>query len=243
MGDNRLPAIFYKGVFMKCIYYGIFVMLFVNTFLFLPSSNAMGNWELLRDKDGIKVYKKHSVDSKIVEFKGVTVVNAKIETTFEAMLDFEATSKLFLFVEEFRVLKGLERKNNNFTMSTYLSTDLPWPISNRDSIGKVTGTLSNDYTKVTLDVLPLRKQVVPLKKGYIRISKFSTKWVLESIADNKTSVSFSMRADPEGYIPAWAVNLISKNQPFHTLRNLKQMVKLPKYIKAEKSTKLLTAEY
>ncbi len=71
--------------------------------------------------------------------------------------------------------------------------------------------LSNNNTKVTADTLPLRKQVVPLKKGYIRLSKFSGKWVLESIADNKTSVSYSIKADPEGYIPAWAVNLINKN--------------------------------
>ncbi len=36
---------------MKCIFYGILVMLFVNTFLYLPSSNAMGDWELLRDQE------------------------------------------------------------------------------------------------------------------------------------------------------------------------------------------------
>jgi hypothetical protein len=129
---------------MKFLFYGILVMLSVNTFLFLPSSNAMGDWELLRDKDGIKVYKKHSVDSKIVEFKGVTVVNAKIETIMEVKLDFKATAEWLLFVEEVRVLKGLEKKDNDFNMSIYLSTDMPWPVSNRDCLMNVTGVLKFD---------------------------------------------------------------------------------------------------
>ncbi len=227
---------------MKCIFYAILVMLFVNTFLFLPSSNAMGNWELLRDKDGIKVYKKHIEGSKIYEFKGVTVVNAKIETVAEIMLDFKAMTKWILFVEEFRVLKGLEKKNNDFSMSAYISIDLPWPISNRDCVMKITGALSNNNTKITADTLALRKQVVPLKEGYIRLTRISNKWIIEAIAENKISLSYSIRADPQGYIPAWAVNPIIKKQPFYTLRDLRKMAKLPRYIKAENSTKLLAEE-
>ncbi len=225
---------------MKCIFYVILAMLFVNTILFLPSSNAMEDWELLRDKDGIKVYKKHIEGSKFYEFKGVTVVNAKIEAVAEVMLDFKAMTKWILFVEEFRVLKGLEKKNNDFNMSAYISIDLPWPISNRDCIMSITGELSNNNTKITADTVALRKQVVPLKEGYIRLTKITNKWVIESIADNMTSISYSISADPEGYIPAWTVNPIIKNQPFHTLRDLRKMAKLPKYIKAENSTKLLT---
>jgi hypothetical protein len=159
------------------------------------------------------------------------------------MLDFKAVTKWFVFMEKFKVLKGFERKDNNFNMSIYISIDPPWPVSNRDCIMKLTGELSNkNNTKVTADMLALSKQVVPLKKGYIRLTKLSNKWVIESISDDKTSVIYSVRVDPEGYIPAWIVNPFIKNQPFYTLYNLKQMVKFPKYIKAENSTKLLTAQ-
>ncbi len=229
---------------MKCIFYVILAMLFVITILFLPSSNAMEDWELLRDRDGIKVYKKHIEGSNLYEFKGDTVVNAKIATVIEVMLDFKAMTKWVVFLEEFRVLKGLEIKDNDFTMSIYIFTDPPWPVLNRDCIIKVAGKHSNNNnTKITVDTAALRKQIVPLKKGCIRLTKFSNKWIVESITDNKTSVSYSIRIDPEGYIPAWIVNPIIKRQPFHTLRNLKQMAKSPKYIKAENSTRLLTTEY
>ncbi len=228
---------------MKYIVYGILVMLLVSTVLFLPSSNAMENWELLQDKDGIKVYKKHIEGSNLYEFKGITVLNAKIETVLEVMLDFKVVTRWFVFMEKFRVLKGFERKDNNFNMSIYIAIDPPWPISNRDCVLKVTGELSNNNnTKVTIDMSALRKQVVPLQKGYKRLTKLSNKWGIESIADKKTSVSYSVKIDPEGYIPAWLVNTAIKKQPFYTLYNLKQMVKFPKYIKAEHSTKLLTAE-
>jgi hypothetical protein len=225
--------------FMKCIFYGILVMLLVSTILFLPSSNAMGQQcELLRDKHGIKVYKKHIEGSNIYEFKGVTVVNAKIETVVEVMLDFKAMTKWIVFIEEFRVLKGLD--GNSIDMRVYISIDPPWPVSNRDCIMKITGEIRNN--KVTADALASREQIVPLKKGYIRLTNLSIKWVIESITDDKTSVSYSVRVDPEGYIPAWIINSFIKNQPFYTLYNLKQMVKFPKYIKAENSSKLLTVE-
>ncbi len=218
-------------------------MLLLNTVLFLPSSNAMENWALLQDKDGIKVYKKHIEGSSLYEFKGDTVVNAKIETVLEVMLDFKAVTKWFVFMEKFKVLKEFERKDDNFNMSIYISIDPPWPISNRDCILKVTGELSNNNnTKVTIDMSALRKQVVPLKEGYRRLTKLSNKWCIESITDNKTSVSYSVKVDPEGYIPAWLVNTAIKKQPLYTLYNLKQMVKFPKYIKAENSTKLLTTQ-
>ncbi len=226
---------------MKCIFHSILVMLLVSTVLFLPSSNAMEQQcELLQNKHGIKVYKKHIEGSNLYEFKGVTVVNAKIATVVEVLLDFKAMTKWIVFIEEFRVLKGLDRKDNYFNMSVYFSIDPPWPVSNRDCIMKLTGELSNN--KVTADALASREQIVPLKKGYIRLTNLSNKWVIESITDDKTSVSYSVRVDPEGYIPAWIINPFIKNQPFYTLYNLKQMVKFPKYIKAENSSKLLTAE-
>ncbi|HPC47157.1 MAG TPA: hypothetical protein PLW83_03865, partial [Deltaproteobacteria bacterium] len=53
--------------------------------------------------------------------------------------------------------------------------------------------------------------------------------ILTRVDEETTSVVYTVKADPAGYIPSFISNMIQKEQPYLTLKGLREMVKKEKY--------------
>jgi hypothetical protein len=187
---------------------------------------AQGEWSLVRNSDGIRVFTKPSENSSLDQFMGKTVVDAKLEVVVELIRDVDAQPQWMADCIEARVVKKYTEED----ILVYNVTRAPWPVSNRDVVVRSRGGIDVKSGKVSIIFNAVKDSPVPPRSGIVRMTDLLGQWHLKSAGDNKTEVIYIMRANPAGNIPASIANMTSKNIPFRTLSNMKQMVKKEKYI-------------
>ena len=100
----------------------------------------------------------------------------------------------------------------------YYQLGLPWPIKDRDV------TLVSKYkTLPDSSILFQLSNNSDLKEedaGFIRIKEIKGQWLIKPIDKENCEVTYQFLADPEGFLPAWVVNVFIVDGPFKTLQNL-----------------------
>ena len=187
---------------------------------------AQGEWSLVRNSDGIRVFTKPSENSSLDQFMGKTVVDAKLEIVVELIRDVDAQPQWMADCIEARVVKKYTEED----ILVYNVTRAPWPVSNRDVVVRSRGGIDVKSGKVSIIFNAVKDSPVPPRSGIVRMTDLLGQWHLKKVGDNQTEVTYIMRANPAGNIPASIANMTSKNIPFRTLTNMKQMVKKDKYI-------------
>lgn len=193
----------------------IFICTLLLRFIYLPFSSFSqeDDWQLKKDSDGIRVYTRSVENSNIKEFKAATNITSSAETVFNIILEIENYPK---WIENVEFGEKLYQRENEIGM--YYQMGLPWPIQNRDI------TLISKFRK-----LPDGSFHFKLNNGgdlkeedanFIRINEINGQWLIEPIDDTNCTVIYQFLADPEGSLPAWAINLFIVDSPYATLQNL-----------------------
>ncbi len=188
---------------------------------------AQDQWREVRNSNGIRVLTRPSAGSDLDEFKGVTTVDAGIEVVVELIRDVDAQPQWMADCIEARVIKKFTEDD----VLVYNMTKAPWPVSNRDVVVRSRGGQDAKSGKVSIVFTALKESSVPPRAGVVRMTDLLGQWHLSKIGEEKTEVVYIMRANPGGNIPAALANLSSKNLPYRTLINMKEMVKKEKYRK------------
>jgi hypothetical protein len=110
----------------------------------------------------------------------------------------------------------------------YSEVDLPWPVSNRDFIIRITLT-QEPLTKVMTIVAENMPKYVPQKNGIVRIQKSYGIWQISPIDNKHVRVEYTLQVDPGGSIPAWLVNMVASTGPYQSFIGLRKQVKKEKY--------------
>lgn len=203
-----------------------FLMILV-FFLFVISENCFSqeaDWELRKNEDGIRVYTRKKEDSKAIEFKAVTSINAPVSNLIRILKDVEA---YHLWMADLKIARKLKSISENEWFTYYIAS-VPWPLENRDVIFFV--QLFNINGKTILS-LKSKADFVPKNKDYIRINFAEGKWIFTPEGENKTTVFYQFYADPEINVPIWITNIFIVKGPFDTLKNLKKIALDMKYNK------------
>jgi len=187
---------------------------------------AQGEWNPVRNADGIRVFTRPSENSSLDEFMGKTIVDARLEVVVELIRDVDAQPQWMADCIEARVVKKYTEED----ILVYNVTRAPWPVSNRDVVVRSRGGIDVKSGKVSIIFNAVKDSPVPSRSGIVRMTDLLGQWHLKKTGDNKTEVTYIIRANPAGNIPASIANMTSKNIPFRTLSNMKQMVKKEKYI-------------
>jgi hypothetical protein len=205
-----------------------FFLVFVSLFILLQSAFAgplEEGWKQAKQGDGIIVYTRPIPGAKISEFLGITDVNAPMEVVLEVYRDYPSFPQWFGFCKDIRLVKDFTKDHK--IMYYILST--PWPVTNRDVIIDVVFDVNKDQGKSIISINGLKDELVPIQSKYVRMTRLVGKCVLTRVNDSTTHVVYTVNSDPAGYIPAWASNLLAKDQPYNTLKGLKEMVKKDVY--------------
>jgi hypothetical protein len=206
---------------MKKYLWFIIVLLF----MFANGLHAEEQWKLAKDSEGIKVYTRPVPGSAANEFKGVADIDAPIEVLIEIFKDVPSYTQWYGLCKEIKLLKH-ETENNRII---YFVLKTMGPVKDRDFIVEAVDNFDRQAGKNTIILNAVKEELVPPKSKYVRMTDVSGSCVMTRIDQDRTHVIYTVKADPAGYIPAFVSNIMQKDQPFLTLKGLREMGKKDEY--------------
>ncbi|MGB7290622.1 MAG: START domain-containing protein [Thermodesulfobacteriota bacterium] len=192
----------------------------------MSTRSANGEWELAKDKDGIKVFLKTVPGSKIKEFKGVTNIKSSLDSILAVLNDTEACPKWIHNCKD--PLKLSEISFNEGYV--YQVINFPFPVKDRDLILHSVMTQNADTKEVAIQLTAVPDYISETKN--VRIKSSDGFYLLKPLPDGSLEVTWQHHTEPGGRIPKWLVNSLLVDTPFKTLRDLRQIVKEEKYQRA-----------
>lgn len=213
---------------------GLFLAVLVVSSLGTPSplpAKDKPKWELLENKNGIKAYRREIPGSPIVQFKGTGLIRANLVDILAIMADIDRFPE---WVDKVRELKIIEQVNKT-TYYYYGRIAAPWPFKDRDyvALGKFLFDEKNGWIHIKSKQKAHPK--MPEQSCCVRMPLTKVHWGLKPLGEKKVWIEFHAMADPGGNIPAWVANLVSKELPYKSIRNLRRRLKKikpnPKFVK------------
>ncbi len=198
------------------------------------SSNDDAGWKQVKERSGIKVYTRDVPGSDIDEFKGVGIVDARLEVLASILRDVSASEYWMANTEHAEKIKQLEGED----MIVLNITRLPWPLKLRESLVRI--TVRMDYNKgyADIDMQGIDDpKLRPVSKAYVRMKYVHASVVLEYIDREHTRVTYTARIDPGGNIPIDIANLFVVKIPFDSISSLRRLSTQDKFITAGKNSK------
>ncbi len=197
---------------------GLLIKAGLSISLGILSHNAFAGskWELVSEKDGIKVYSKEVPGTDLIAFKGVKLMPVPIAKVADVLLDDNAEKKKqwIDMIKDFKVLQA--GKDQTVVYSAY---DLPWPLSDRDYVIQSNLRIDNEANQVVIDLKSVEHPKSPNTIG-VRAELVRSLYKLVPKPGRMTEVTVEIQTDPKGELPKWLVNVIQKGWPANTLRKM-----------------------
>jgi hypothetical protein len=200
----------------------------------IPASADEKGWELVKEHDGIKVFTRDVPGSDIDEFKGVGIVDARLEVLASILRDVTAAEdwmKDTVHAEEIKQLEGEDKIVLNITK-------LPWPLKQRESLVHI--SVSMDYKRgyAVIDMQGIDDaRLRPIDSNYVRMKYVHAAVILEYIDREHTRVTYTARLDPGGNIPIQIANFVVVNIPFESIGALRRLATQEKFIIAGRNSR------
>lgn len=217
-----------KQISLLCLFF---------TSLVLCRAHALAkdyDWQLVKDQNGIKLYKSDSPDVEFKSYKAVTVINQPLEALLEVMLDIPSYPQWMTGSRKASVVKLLSPNRTDGNMLLYFVWDAIWPFNNRDVVMKVTTVNDWDNDRVIVWLQNAQDPLVPLKDGLVRIEYFFAQYQFTYIDREHTQVSYMNTIDPGGVVTPGLATVQTANIPFNTLEGLAKQAQNPKYLQLAK---------
>jgi len=182
-------------------------------------TNAQSDWELSKDKLGIKIYLRDVATSSHKEYKAVCTVEASLENVLKALLDappyFDKAPD-----NQSYLLKKIGANQHVF----YAKKNLPWPIKDRDVITMLTEKKQEDgVIKIELSAYP---NGLPEKENTIRIKELTGHWLIEQLEDSKVRVTQQLYLNPGGSLPSAITNSLIVKGPLKKFQSIKKAAEI-----------------
>lgn len=170
--------------------------------------------DLKRDSEGIRVY---TCKSELEKFKS-------LRAEFELTNINKNELRVFLWnvrnytTWQYNVVQAYAMDSvgeNNLSYRALI--DAPWPVENRETIVRMKVAETDTAMHITINEIA---HEAPVPDNFVRVPFFRAQWVIVP-KGNVLHVTYSLRIDPGGYVPAWLVNIAMADGPFQSFKNLK----------------------
>lgn len=206
-----------------------YVVLFILIFALSACKTTSGtkwieiNQEPLDDNEKsefiIIVEKKNSPEDEVNTYRGTTTMPISIERIAYVLDDTNGKIEWVSRLEEENRLEG-----NPFSYRSiaYQHYNLSWPVSDRDYVIESKWTVIKDMKLPTaiLSIKSIIRDDVPEIEGRVRGQLDRLVYKLEKLKSNQTRVTVEIMVNPKGLLPNFMINLIQKEWPITTLRQL-----------------------
>ena len=198
------------------------VRIILAVFLIINFNTAFSQeeWELTKEKNGIRVYTSKDAATKFKVIKVEAVFTGTIQKLVNILTNVGDTKNWVYGTKDSYIIKRI----NANEILYYSETSLPWPVSNRDVPIKM--QLNVDQKANTLKVFASgMPKAIPEKKGVVRIPYFSAFWDVKYDSRKKLIITYILKMDPGGTVPAGVTNMFITKGPYETFNNLSEMLK------------------
>ncbi|NOX52715.1 MAG: START domain-containing protein [Gammaproteobacteria bacterium] len=189
----------------------------------MPQALAQ-DWNLQRDREGIKIFTRNVDNSKFKQVKAVMQIQSTLAELVALVRDTSACpewAQLCKKAEEIEVLSETD-------LYVYTLNTLPWPVSDRDAVAHI--LWQQDATTFTVTMTAnLVSGKLPTNKGVVRLTQGTTQWIFTPIDADQILVTSTAHIDPAGAIPTWLVNRLLVDSPFNTLKAMRKAINSHRY--------------
>ena len=167
----------------------------------------------------IIVEKKNSPEDEVNTYRGTTTMPISIERIAYVLDDTEGKIEWISRLEEENRLEG---NPSSYRSIVYQHYNLSWPVSDRDYVIESKWTVIKDMKLPTaiLSIKSIIRDDVPEIEGRVRGQLDRLVYKLEKLKSNQTRVTVEIMVNPKGLLPNFMINLIQKEWPITTLRQL-----------------------
>jgi hypothetical protein len=183
-------------------------------------------WEQTDSRDGVTVFKRIDPNSPFRGIKGTGLVDAKVSTVAQVLLDDARAPEWVDSLDEARVV-------NVISSSEYIEYNhvhMPWPTSDREFLTRVSLSYDAAARRSEIRSAPVDLPGLPPKKGDIRgMLRASYTMVPVDGADGRqqTQLTVEIHSDPGGWIPSFLVNFFQKDWALETIGGIRAQAKKP----------------
>jgi hypothetical protein len=202
-------------------------LLITLTALALISANALAaekapQWELLSDRDGIRVSRMETPGSSLIRFKGEAEINASPAKVLNIIVDTTRATEWVEDLEESSVVRWIKQPPEYIEYIEYNHIRMPPLIRDRDFVSTVKVNF-DPKSKVTTITYQSSSEPGPYPNRYQRGDLSGSEFSLTP-SENGKSTHFVgvIFCDPKGSLPKWLVNLFQKSWPRDTIEAIRK---------------------
>jgi hypothetical protein len=203
----------------------IFLLLFFQAAFF--SALGQNNWVLKKEKDSIRVYNRSNEQSKFNDLRVETILRTSLSGLAAVILDIGNYPNWSFNTKTAYLLKQISPSEIYF----YSEINSPWPASNRDLAVHlhITQDPVSRVMHIRSDEVP---NYIPQKQNIVRVRVSREIWTVTPLDRTTIRIEYELEIDPGASAPAWLVNSFATKGPYETFKNLREQIKLPKYLNA-----------
>lgn len=175
--------------------------------------------------DWLKIFTCPVPSSDFLSFVGVAELDASRDAVLALLYDIESATDWVWKTAEMRLLQELTEGDGRVV---YQRVSAPWPVTDREIISRSRGFMDPETGEafISIEGLP---DFLPRDSRYVRVPVLAGAWNITPLAQDRCRVVFRLHVEPGGEIPSWLANIAVIDTPYHTLCNMKEMVKREKY--------------
>ncbi|WP_372810447.1 START domain-containing protein [Litorivivens sp.] len=187
--------------------------------MMLTSLNGVSDesWVLALDEDQLQIYTKPVPGSPFLAVKGVVKINATPKQLAASLGSDNECAKWRKMCKSSRVIEQISEDER--IVHTIL--DLPWPLSDRDVVNRVTVERCARTGRITVNAVSDPK--LPPSKKYVRALSNTSIEILP-VSDTATRLTLISHADMGGDLPPDRINERIPRGTLEDLRVLKSLV-------------------
>lgn len=179
------------------------------------------SWKFDSKEEGVTLMRRDRPGTVIREFKATGIIDAPPTEVWKVLRDFQNYKDLTAYAQKTEVV-GTE--SDGKVVHLYVVTAPPL-IDKRDYCVKYVDESDwkdgKGYYQQSFTLSD--KGPPPAKEGMVRMKLFDGQWRLEPVEDGKkTSVTYTIAADPGGSLPNWVVNSLAGPGVRNTFKTIRQ---------------------
>ena len=177
------------------------------------------------NNDWLKIFTCPVPSSDFLSFVAVATLDSPQHSVLSLLYDIDVATEWVWKTKEMRLLKELTDDEGRIV---YQLVSAPWPVSDREIITRSQGYMDPETSEIFIK-LECLADYLPRNDKYVRVPQLEGAWNIIPLSENQCRVVFRLHIEPGGEIPFWLANIAVIDTPYHTMVNLREMVKKEKY--------------
>jgi hypothetical protein len=209
---------------MKAILRAAIIILLIVPCLHAATAKV-GPWKKIKESEGITGWVRTNSRSSVKEVKAEGLIEAPMPVVEAILRDVPAQKKFMFLCDEAKKIELPEYPNTADSFCTYFQQGLPWPISDRYGLGRISFMFDKSTGRMIVRGVAIKADYRLPKTGMVEMPVGDVTWILKPEGDGKTLLTYQLLADPGGNLPASLVSMLLKNLGVTTLKNIRKLAK------------------